>query len=335
MEATGDGPASDQYSSSKRTRFRFKSRRPRAEEGDDDLHSSREKRRRHSEKDDHRSHRHRRHHHCSRRRREQQSGPKDDPSLYDDTYLPNSRSEQYMDPDQAFRESLFDALADDEGAAYWEGVYGQPIHTYPNTKTGPEGELERMSDEEYAAYVRARMYEKSHEHIIEERQCREQERQRRNAWRDRTRHMEAERDEFQKRVQESLQRGEARKAAKQWKEAWASYNRRWDELKNTADHNSNAEVPIRDAIPWPVLSGKRRDVSKEEIENFLCNAPASENDSGTLLKAERVKWHPDKIQQRFGERGIDAETMKSVTTVFQVLDRMWNDQRDRKPKPAP
>ena len=335
MEATGDGPASDQYSNSKCTRFHFKSKRPRAEEGDGDLHSSREKRRRHSEKDDLRSHRHHRHHHRSRRRREHQSGPKDDPSLYDDTYLPNSRSEQYMDPNQAFRESLFDALADDEGAAYWEGVYGQPIHTYPNTKTGPEGELERMSDEEYAAYVRARMYEKSHEHIIEERQRREQERQQRKAWRDRTRHMEAERDEFQKRVQESLQRGEVRKAAKQWKEAWAGYNKRWDELKNNIDHNPNAEVPIRDVIPWPVLSGKRRDVSKEEIENFLGNVPAGENDSGALLKAERVKWHPDKIQQRFGEQGIDAETMKLVTAVFQVVDRMWNDQRNCKPKPAP
>lgn len=240
-----------------------------------------------------------------------------------------------MNPDQAFRESLFDALADDEGAAYWEGVYGQPIHTYPNTKTGPEGELERMSDEEYAAYVRARMYEKSHEHIMEERQRREQERQRRKAWRDQTVHMEAERDEFQKRVQESLQRGEARKAAKQWKEAWASYNKRWGELKNNIDHNLNAKVPIRDTIPWPVLSGKRRDVSKEDIENFLRNAPTGENDSGALLKAERIKWHPDKIQQRFGERGIDAETMKSVTAVFQVVDRMWNDQRDRKHQPAP
>lgn len=33
--------------------------------------------------------------------------------------------------DDAFRDSLFDALADDEGAHYWESVYSQPIHVYP------------------------------------------------------------------------------------------------------------------------------------------------------------------------------------------------------------
>ena len=37
---------------------------------------------------------------------------------------------QAKDPEAAFRESLFDAMADDEGAAFWEGVYGQPIHVY-------------------------------------------------------------------------------------------------------------------------------------------------------------------------------------------------------------
>ncbi|KAI2835100.1 hypothetical protein CBS11350_10290 [Aspergillus niger] len=56
-------------------------------------------------------------------------------------------------PTTAFRESLFDALGDDEGAAYWESVYGQPIHTYsvPEVPKGPNGELEMMDEEEYAA----------------------------------------------------------------------------------------------------------------------------------------------------------------------------------------
>ncbi|CAI4217990.1 unnamed protein product [Parascedosporium putredinis] len=73
---------------------------------------------------------------------------------------PNPHEEPPLDPEAAFRESLFDAMADDEGAAYWEGVYGQPIHVYSNERDGPQGELERMTDDEYAAYVRQKMWEK-------------------------------------------------------------------------------------------------------------------------------------------------------------------------------
>jgi len=37
------------------------------------------------------------------------------------------------DPIERFQESLFDALGDDEGAAFWKEYIGQPIHNYPNT----------------------------------------------------------------------------------------------------------------------------------------------------------------------------------------------------------
>ncbi|KAL9131391.1 MAG: hypothetical protein Q9217_000659 [Psora testacea] len=158
-----------------------------------------------------------------------------------------------MSPDTAFRESLFDALADDEGAAFWEGVYGQPIHTYspsrPNndhSKDDAENPgLERMTDDEYVAYVRAKMWEKSHGYV----------------------------------------------------------------------------------------SGKREDVTKEEVERFYMHAPQAvwdgEVDLGNVLKKERVKWHPDKMQQRAGTDRLDEETVKLVTAVFQVVDRLWGEVKGK------
>ncbi|KAF2806191.1 uncharacterized protein BDZ99DRAFT_394182 [Mytilinidion resinicola] len=280
MEATGVDPAGDEYSTSKPTKFRFKTKRARSEKDHDTEHRNSEKRH----------------------------------------------------PDSAFRESLFDALADDEGAAYWEGVYGQPMHIYSNTKEGPKGELEQMTEEEYAAYVRARMYEKSHEHIEEERVRMEQERRRRKKAekaREQTSQMEEEREDFQARVEASLKKGEARKKAKETKESWTTYNKRWEELKANADQEKSGKVAIRNVIPWPIRSGQWKDVEKDAIEQFLLNAPVAEDGLSTLLKLERVKWHPDKIQQRFGEGGIDAETMQLVTAVFQVVDRMWNDLRKK------
>jgi len=117
-----------------------------------------------------------------------------------------------LDSEAAFRESLFDAMADDEGADYWSSIYGQPIHTYPNTYLSPEtGRLEKMTDEEYTEFVRTKMWEKTHQHVLEERARREaaakalkeeREQARRNGDK-----MERDRDVFAKRMEESLKRG--------------------------------------------------------------------------------------------------------------------------------
>ncbi|KAH7065317.1 hypothetical protein B0J12DRAFT_30866 [Macrophomina phaseolina] len=317
---------SDEYRDARPTKFKFKKR----SRNDDDYGSSRRhKRGREDEGYTRRRHHHRRHHNS--RHMSSSATANDDPSAYDDTYTATTRSDQYMDPDTAFRESLFDALADDEGAAYWEGVYGQPIHTYPNEYQTPTGELERMSEDEYAEYVRRKMWEKSHQHILEERERMEKERQKRKAeekaQRERTRRMHEDHDSFQRSVEASLKRGEERKAKKKWKEVWASYLKRWEDIAAGA---ADKDLGVDDLLPWPVESGKAKHVSKEEVEHFFRSVPMADDDFTAQLKTERVRWHPDKIQQRFGERGISETHMKAVTAVFQVIDRMWSEMRDKK-----
>ncbi|KAF2751181.1 hypothetical protein M011DRAFT_463923 [Sporormia fimetaria CBS 119925] len=237
-----------------------------------------------------------------------------------------------LDPDDAFRESLFDALADDEGAEYWEGVYGQPIHVYPNTKPGPDGELEEMTDEEYANYVRTKMWEKTHQHILEEREARERARKKatdqKQKMEEEVRKDEEEREHIRRRMQESLKRGEERKKAKAAQAAWSSYTRRWEDLRQQKDLDQTS-AKASDLIPWPVVSGRRRDVSKDAIEFFFVNSPAWQDGATACLKAERFRWHPDKMQHRFGQH-IDPETMKSVTAVFQVVDKLWSEHSGRK-----
>ena len=271
----------------------------------------------------HNHHHHHRHHHRSRRRTQPSV---DDPSLYDDNYLPNSKSEQYLHPDVAFRESLFDALADDEGALFWEGVYGQPIHTYPRYREGdddsndPENpKLERMTDEEYVSYVRGKMWEKSHQYIFEERRKREAQRKKDKLAEERNR-------QWQSSFDEGMRRKEERMKKERWQGAWKAYARKWDET-----FNDEAEGSMKERISWPVESGKWQDVEKEAVEAFFRHGAGLEGvDLGELLKRERVRWHPDKMQQRAGSGGIDNENMKAVTAVFQVVDRLWGETR-RKP----
>lgn len=226
-----------------------------------------------------------------------------------------------MDPDTAFRESLFDALADDEGADFWQGVYGQPIHVYSPyypASTSPDGEtsndpnnpkLERMTDDEYAKYVRKKMWAKSHEHILEERRRREEERKRKKA-------TDEEGRKWQAGVEEALRRGEERRKRNRWKIVWEGYLAGWEGKKGD--------------IAWPVEGGKMKDVRAEEVEKFFKGVGGIGGvDLGEVLKKERVRWHPDKMQQRAGGAGIDAGTMKVVTAVFQIVDRLWSEMRER------
>ncbi|KAF2085214.1 hypothetical protein K490DRAFT_75269 [Saccharata proteae CBS 121410] len=302
--------------------LRFKSKSSRRRDAEHRSHQSPSRRR--GGEDSSRSNG-QRHRHHSKRRKISSTGFQDDPPLYDDDYLPNARSSQYLDPDAAFRESLFDALADDEGAAYWEDVYGQPIHNYSDTYRNDIGELERMNEDEYAEYVRGKMWEKTHQHVIEERERRERQRKEQKEWEARTRRMETDRDNFQRSVEESLRRGQERKAKRRWKEVWNRYTQGWDDMK-TDQGKKNAS--LRTVIPWPVETGNVKDVSKEEVEDFFRNVPMPEDHLRNTLKAERIRWHPDKMQQRFAEQGIDSEIMKAVTAVFQVIDRLWSDMRE-------
>jgi hypothetical protein len=95
-------------------------------------------------------------------------------------------------------------------------------------------------------------------------------------------------------------------------------------------------MSLREKIFWPVESGKGDDLLPANIETFILNAtkhsslhPDWETILPHVLKVERVRWHPDKIQQRFGSLDIDEETMKGVTAVFQVIDRMWTERKGK------
>lgn len=258
----------------------------------------------------------------------------------------------------AFRESLFDALADDEGAAYWESVYSQPIHVYSRpTVKNEHGESGQMNDDEYVDYVKTKMWERKHPEIVLERE--RSERKRRRAEEERTK----EREEFVRRKEqaawEKTQRrryrdrddkdggqdhqydfaGEANCAPKtserqtqEYVSAWSRYVTAWDQLKNEllAQHNGNVQAnPSNPAkrIPWPVIADKP--VIKSNIEDFMRRVPADDQRTRLqLLKAERVRWHPDKVQQRFAGQ-IDGGTMKVVTGVFQVVDGLVEEERKR------
>lgn len=288
------------------------------EDGEDDESARRKHRYRrdHSDPDksNRRHRRHRRHHQRSRSRSRSRSPI---PSPLEKNAPPIYPDDPPLSPTTAFRESLFDAMADDEGAAYWEAVYGQPVHIYSQESTNPAtGMLERMTDEEYAEYVRRKMWEKTHAGLLEERARRERERKEREA-------REEEERRVRKEVERCLRRGEERRRKRGWRERWEGYLRRWREWEAAASVE----------IPWPEGAENRDgggEVQRETVKAFFVNGigleELGEKEFAAKLKEERVRWHPDKIQQRLGGK-VDEKIMRDVTAIFQVVDALWNDTR--------
>lgn len=325
-----------EYTTSRSSKFRFKSSKSRTKHDSSRYPPQRDSGTNHNDTEDYKSHRRRRHHsHRSfkRHKTDQTASPAS----------PSHNNERSLSPETAFRESLFDALGDDEGASYWQSVYGQPIHTYavPSVPKGPDGELERMTDEEYASYVRARMFEKSHEGIMEERERQRREKAKAKRRAEAEGRADKDRMRFDQVLEESLQRGENRRRAKSWRTIWEKYLKSWEDLaglsKEIPEEESRKQFHIRNYIHWPVESGKRRDISREAVKEFMQHSPTTATDSSVhesflnALKAERIRWHPDKMLHRYRSLGLGDEKalLQSVTEVFQILDDLWIEGKDR------
>lgn len=269
---------------------------------------------------------------CQHRRHRTQRGKhRNNHSPNDNTQFADASSSHYLDPETAFRESVFDAMADDEGALFWEGVYGQPIPRIPSEKKGPTGKLEAMTEDEYIAYVRAEMYKKTHQYLMDEKARRDQAKKAREKVAAQVRQAEDELRRFMRDVEESLRRGRERKERSQqslrWEEKWKDYEKGWEDL-------SNHRHPGPLQIPWPIWSRTKGEITKKQIEEFFLNAPTSgkpeDAELSKTLKAERVRWHPDKFQQKFGEQKLDDAIMRDVTAVFQIIDQVWTELRCKK-----
>ncbi|KAI5204978.1 hypothetical protein AUEXF2481DRAFT_39904 [Aureobasidium subglaciale EXF-2481] len=269
------------------------------------------------------------------------------------------------DTDTAFRESLFDAMADDEGAAYWQAIYGDSIHSYPRpTIQTPHGHLEEMSDDQYVCYVKTKMWEKKNPELLREKLSREEQGERAKRRHGGEEHDDDEYEEdfewvgnaekgYEKRstrsrriprpqetresrhdaafvsdVDAALARGAARKQSKRYHSAWFAYLQRWAALKSSPPSTSS-EALLKE-IPWPVQSLVSTDVNKQNVQDFFTNAPLDDQARIKTLKDQSVNWHPDRFQRRFGGGDVDEETLKLATSVFQTIYDMWERMRPAK-----
>lgn len=244
---------------------------------------------------------------------------------------PRFQQDQGLDPDALFRESLFDAMADDEGAAFWSGVYDVPIQPTPPMKMDEEkGVLEQMTEEEYAAHIREQMWRKTNAAFLEQKERRDARRKEDAKRREGEKRRSAEQRSFEQGIEESLRRGRERKmrlaSENQRKQRWVAYTAAWEKLTSTSQ-----AAPV---IPWPVTGGKAVDVEKSEVEKFYLDCAVAgeqeqeqeQSELAKVLKTERVRWHPDKMQQKLGQ--LEKDVLQKVVEVFQIVDALWSRYKD-------
>jgi hypothetical protein len=203
-----------------------------------------------------------------------------------------------------------------------------------------------LDDDAFVEFVKEEMWKNTNENL--ERQRREAKQER--AWKNERYKLQEKLREYRKAklrkqgildedqtmVEEEEQTDEVDQTqVNTWELAWDRYDRGWAALlanAETARDNDEDRDPVEHAhalIPWPVLSGQFDDVTKESVEEFFQNAPPPNVKLLPLLKNDRIRWHPDKMQQQFGARKIDVETIRHVTAVFQIIDRMYSDFKVR------
>lgn len=273
------------------------------------------------------------------------------------------------DEADAFRTALFDALADDEQADYWQAAYGQPIHVYerPSVPKGAKGELEAMGDDEYAAFVREKMFEKLHPEVVFER---EQEGKRRKEKEEREKR---EREEFVRRrrqerwKKESGWKGDEKDKSDgdgdgdeedeaweryeyafagatpmeregggvEWTTLWKSYQDMWNTLKERVKLGKTEDL----RMPWPtrkVMGGLKESanpgttVTHEDVQAFMRHMPLQGTESRPrILKSERARWHPDKMVRVLGAMGEErAKTVEEAAkTVYIAIDQLIDEEK--------
>ncbi|KDR75656.1 hypothetical protein GALMADRAFT_68391 [Galerina marginata CBS 339.88] len=280
--------------------------------------------------------------------------------------------------DQLFREKMFDALGDDERLdgveARFNDFAGVPDR-WRTSKAGLDGagkgkqranfyddegdellklDPRNMDDEEYAEWIRAGMYKKTHAEEYAEKQRKKVAQTARRA-EEKARKAEAAR--LEKAAEEERKRRKVEREERRMDYAREEYNTRWTELLAA---QSGGGLLRFDDVPWPIGSAhrhKRRptkddegaeaglagtsgratnveDLTAEAISSFLLLASRVVGPDSTRKKERKdklrvtlLRFHPDKFEGRFMGRFEKAEWERVREAIGQV-SRVLNSLMD-------
>ncbi|QLL33803.1 hypothetical protein HG536_0F01280 [Torulaspora globosa] len=85
------------------------------------------------------------------------------------------------------------------------------------------------------------------------------------------------------------------------------------------------------ALYFPILSANRgehihiNDLTADRVEQFYLHSCSQLGfDLPSILKRERLKWHPDRLLGKLAPE--DAGTVRKITRLFQIINELWESQ---------
>ncbi|KAI1096337.1 hypothetical protein F5B19DRAFT_435960 [Rostrohypoxylon terebratum] len=196
---------------------------------------------------------------------------------------------------------------------------GQRSSNHAAGKTVPPRDVKREEEERLAQEEKRRGQEKK-QRQEKERQKKEEERRRERRAREEEALRERARLVREKREREAQEKAE--KEAASWHAAWEQYSNAWCKPVDVSVTN----------IPWPVKSGLQSDVNEANVKLFFAKAPPADLvDSGDkqfkLISKENMRWHTDKVMQRFGSDAVNGAAKSSLGIVAKVVIELRQEAR--------
>ncbi|KAF8342599.1 uncharacterized protein EI90DRAFT_2987771 [Cantharellus anzutake] len=240
-----------------------------------------------------------------------------------------------------FRSKLFNAMADDERLEALEASFNSHAHTPHRwgspvassaTANDSAADINAMSDEEYAEWIRRGMWRRTHREEVEA-EARKQEEKKRKKERERAARKAYGEAERRKETRRAAKRAEEKALAR--REAGITYQSFWSELQARAAAASStsdqfgADPPFLtfSLIPWPVfeLPEGPETITREAVSEFLL----SDDHSPGRTHKQRIReallaYHPDRFVGRYISL-VEASHQKAVEEGVGRVVRILND----------
>ncbi|KAF7351142.1 hypothetical protein MSAN_01676700 [Mycena sanguinolenta] len=255
-----------------------------------------------------------------------------------------------------FREKMAEAFEDDDRLDSLENRMNEYAHLpdrwrtrsshveYGRTATDDLFKMDpmHMDDEEYAEWIRAGMYRKTHAQEYAEEQ---QKKASRDARRAQEKAAKAETERLARLAEEERKRKKLEKEIRRADYAREEYNSRWKALLEPPSDAENAQTPLRFSdIPWPIVSAHRQkpdkkrssesqngplvsldDLTVDAIAAFL--VPSTLSAEGETEKKQRkdklretfLRFHPDKFEGRLMSRVRESDQQRVRDAIGAVV----------------
>ncbi|KAF7362239.1 hypothetical protein MVEN_00570100 [Mycena venus] len=257
----------------------------------------------------------------------------------DSRYKPDYEAIRAELEEARFREKMAGAFEDDDRLDSLEAQMNEYAHTI-FFKMDPR----YMDDEEYAEWIRAGMYRKTHAQEYAEEQ---QKKAARDARRAEEKAAKAETARLAKLAEEERKRKKLEKEIRRADYAREEYHSRWKTLLAAPSDTENPQSLLSFSdIPWPIVSAHRQkpdkkgssqtappptvsldDLTVEAITTFLVPLPANgeteKKHRKDKLRETFLRFHPDKFEGRLMNRVRETDQQR-VRDAIGVVVRALN-----------